>query len=74
MRGANEEVPLSAFNSIPNLEDHAFRTAFLNAANYEIPGFETAQILKRSDITDAHLDSLGAIVAYFYCAEYGRRF
>lgn len=61
----DEVVELSAFNSIPNLEDHAFRTSFLNAANYEIPGLDPQQTLSRSDIDDAHLDKLGAIVAYF---------
>lgn len=58
-------VEISAFNSIPNLEDRALRTGFLNAASYEIPGFDPQQTLKRNRVTDAHLNNLGAIVAYF---------
>jgi len=59
------KVEISAFNSIPNLEDHALRTSFLNAASYEIPGFGAKQTLTREDVTDSHLDNLGEIVASF---------
>ncbi|MEM9572785.1 MAG: hypothetical protein AAF996_15065 [Pseudomonadota bacterium] len=72
----NRETPIetSAFNSIPNLEDHALRTGFLNAASYEIPGFDSQQTLTRDDVTDAHLDNLGAIVAYFTVPSMGLDF
>lgn len=63
--GRDTQVELSAFNSIPNLEDHALRTSFLNAASYEIPGIDPQQSFTRTDVTDAHLDNLGEIVAYF---------
>lgn len=67
-------IETSAFNSIPNLEDHALRTGFLNAASYEIPGFDPQQTLTRDDVTDAHLDNLGAIVAYFTVPSMGLDF
>ncbi len=60
------DVPtFSAFNSVPNLEDHEMRSSFLNAASYQIAGFGEDRPMTRGDVTDAHLDALGAVVAYF---------
>ena len=60
-----EMSELSAFNSIPNLDGHAFRTSFLNAGNYQIPNIDVSQTINREDLNEAHLDRLGKIVAFF---------
>ena len=57
-------VERSAFNSIPNLQDHDLRTSFLNVGNYKIPNIQD-QTLRRADLTDEHINQLGAIVAFF---------
>ncbi len=63
--GGDTMIELSAFNSIPNLDGHGYRTSFLNTATYEIPGQNTNRTLTRDDVTPKHLNDLGAIVAYF---------
>lgn len=55
----------SAFNSIPNLDGHAFRTSFLNTATYEIPNIEVNRTVTSADLTEAHIEALGSIVAFF---------
>lgn len=55
----------SAFNSIPNLDGHVFRTSFLNTGNYEIPDIDVGKNISIDDVTKEHLDKLGAIVAFF---------
>jgi hypothetical protein len=61
----NKVVSLSAFNSVPTLQDHVLRDSFLNAATYEIPGAPAGQTLTRENVTTKHLDALASIVAFF---------
>ncbi len=69
-----DKIEISAFNSIPNLEDHQMRTSFLNAASYEIPGLDPRKEMTRADVSEEHLDRLGAIVAYFTIPSMGLDF
>jgi len=64
-------APLSAFNSVPNIDGHMFRTSFLNVANYEIPKKGSQRPMKREDITEQHLDDLGAMAAFFIVPSMG---
>ncbi len=60
------QVPAhSAFNSIPNLEGHAYRTSFLNTGSYEIPNSVVNRTVTTAELTDAHVEALGSIVAFF---------
>lgn len=63
---SRDKVPAhSAFNSVPNLDGHAYRTSFLNTATYEIPDIEVEKTRTTADLTDAHIEALGSIVAFF---------
>lgn len=58
-------VEVSAFNSIPELEGRVLRTRLLNTGAYVPEGTDPDRALARGAITDAHLDALGTITAFF---------
>lgn len=61
----------SAYNSIPNIEGHGFRTSFLNVGNYQLPNVDGDAVITREDIDEAHLDRLGQMVAFFTVPAFG---
>jgi len=71
IQSRNKLSPLSAFNSVPNIDGHMFRTSFLNVANYEIPKDSSQRAMNREDITGQHLDDLGAMAAFFIVPSMG---
>ena len=60
-----EVLTESIFNSVPDLGDRVWRTKLLNSGSYAVEGTEHDREMQAGDITDAHLDGLAPIVAYF---------
>lgn len=71
IQSREDMAPLSAFNSIPNIDGHMFRTSFLNVGNYEIPKHDSQRSITPEDITNEHLDNLGAMAAFFIVPSMG---
>lgn len=53
------------FTSIPDLGDRGLRSSLLYDGAYAPAGFSADRVMRRADITDAHLDDLAAITAFF---------
>lgn len=66
-----EFTPLSAYNSVPNIDGHGFRTSFLNVGNYQLPSGEIERSITREDVDKNHLGALGKMVAFFTVPAYG---
>jgi len=55
----------SGFTSIPDLGDRGLRSSLLYDGAYAPAGFKVDRVMRRSDVTDAHLDDLATITAFF---------
>ena len=53
------------YNSVPDLGGRVWRTGLLNTNSYAPPGQPRTKVITAEDIDNAHLQRLGAIVAYF---------
>ena len=58
-------VKVSAFNSIPELEGRTLRSRLLNTGAYVPEGADPDRTITRAGVTDAHLDALGDVAAFF---------
>jgi mono/diheme cytochrome c family protein len=53
------------FTSIPDLGDRGLRSSLLYDGAYAPAGFNVDRVMRRSDITEKHLDDLATITAFF---------
>ncbi len=60
-----DTIPLSVFNSIPELGGRVWRTNLLNTGAYVMAGKDPERTITEADITDEHLSALAAITAFF---------
>lgn len=61
------------FTSIPDLGDRGLRSSLLYDGAYAPAGMDVDRIMRRSDITPAHLDDLATITAFFTVPSMGVR-
>lgn len=57
-------VPLSVFNSVPELGCRLWRTKLLNSGSYVINGRDPERTIRSSDITHQHLSELAGVAAF----------
>lgn len=63
--GADAHATERGFTSIPDLGERGFRSSLLYDGAYAPVGANVDRVLRRADITDAHLDELAVITAFF---------
>lgn len=63
--GADPHATERGFTAIPDLADRGFRTSLLYDGAYANAGFPLDRAMTRADISEAHLDGLAIVTAFF---------